>query len=182
METMSMAPEQVQAPAGNALVFRSFPLRTGVALFVVLTGTYLAIAPVVSLVLADPRDPWWSTVLQAVVVSALVAGGYVLTSRSSLTTWVRVSDGGLELAAQGSDPVLLAWPDVAAAEVRRAGIRTVLDVTPVNLDRVHPVQEEDEGWPALAETPVGPAFTADLTQVWPSPRVLRRELGRRLVR
>ena len=181
METMSMAPEQVQAPAGNAVVFRSVPLRAGVALFVVLATAYLAVAPLVSLVLGDPGDPWWSTILQAMVVGVLVAGGYVLTSRSSLTTWVRVSDGGLELAAQGSDPVLLAWSDVADAAVRRSGLRTVLDVTPVDLDRVHPVQHEGEGWPPLAETPAGPAFTADLTQVWPGPRALRRELARRLV-
>ena len=180
MGTMSMAPEQVQAPAGDAVLFRSSPLRTGAALFIVLGVTYLVVAALGNLVLGDPDEPWWSTLLQAMIVSATVAAVYVATARSSLATWVRVSDGGLELAAQSSDPVLLAWSDVANAVIRRSGLRTVLEVVPVDLDRVHPVQDQGEGWPLLAETPAGPAFTADLTQVWPGPRALRRELSRRL--
>lgn len=177
-----MAPEQVQAPAGDAVLFRSSPFRTGVAIFVMLMVTYLAVAALGTLVLGDPDEPFWSTILQAVIVSATVAGVYLATARSTLATWVRVSDGGLEVAAQGSDPVLLAWPDLASAVIRRSGLRTVLDVRPVDLDRVHPVQDEGQGWPPLAETPAGPAFTADLTQVWPGPRALRRELARRLDR
>jgi hypothetical protein len=175
-----MAPQQVQAPAGDAVLFRSSRLRTGAALFEVLLTTYLAVALLGNLLLSDPGEPWWSTVLQGVIVSATVTGVYLVTARSSLATWVRVSDGGLELAAQGSDPVLLAWPDIANAAVRRSGLRIVLEVTPVDLDRVHPVQDEGEGWPPLAETPAGPVFTADLTQLWPGPRALRRELARRL--
>jgi hypothetical protein len=182
MGTMSMAPEQVQAPAGDAVLFRSSPPRTGLALFVVLVVTYVAVAALGDLGLGDPAEPWWSTLLQAIIVSAAVAGVYLVTARSTLATWVRVSDGGLEVAAQGSDPVLLAWPDIADAVVRRSGLRTVLVITPVDLDRVHPVQDEGEGWPPLAETRGGPAFTADLTQVWPGPRALRRELARRLGR
>ena len=182
MEVMPIAPEQVEEPARGAVVFRSSPSRTFVAMFVILVITYLAVAPVVSLVLDDAADPWWPTLVQAVVIGALVAGAYAVTARSSLTTWVRVSDGGLELAAQGSDPVLLAWPDIASAVVRRIGLRTVLDVTPVDFDRVHPVQGAAEGWPTLTETEAGTAFTADLTQVWPGPRALRRELARRVAR
>ena len=177
-----MAPEQVQAPAGDAVLFRSSPFRTGAALFGALATTYLAVAALGNLVRGDPEEPWWSTMLQAVIVSATVAGVYLVTARSSLATWVRVSDGGLELAAQGSDPVLLAWPDIAEATVRRSGLRTVLEVTPVDLDRVHPVQDAGEGWPPLSETRTGPVFTADLSQVWPGPRALRRELARRLAR
>jgi hypothetical protein len=180
MGTMSMAPEHVQAPAGDAMLFRSSPLRTGVTLFVALATAYLAVAGLGDLVLGDPAGPWWSTVVQAVIVSATVAAVYLVTARSSLATWVRISDGGLELAAQGSDPVLLAWPDVANAAVRRSGLRTVLEVRPTDLDRVHPVQDAGEGWPPLTETQAGPAFLADLTQVWPGPRALRRELFRRL--
>jgi hypothetical protein len=95
---------------------------------------------------------------------------------------VRVSAGGLELAVQGSDPVLLAWDDIATVLVRRAGLRTVLDVTPVDLDTVHPVQDEGSGWPALHDTSEGATFTADRTPVWPGPRALRRELARRLAK
>jgi hypothetical protein len=182
MMTMSTPPEQVQAPAGHAVLFRSSPLRTGTVLFAVLAVTYLAVAALGDLVLGDPEEPWWSTLLQATIVSATVAAVYLVTARSTLATWIRVSDGGLEMAAQGSDPVLLAWSDVAEAAVRRSGLRTVLEVVPVDLDRVHPVQDEGEGWPPLAETPAGPAFTADLTQVWPGPRALRRELSHRLGR
>ena len=175
-----MAPEQVQAPARDAVLFRSSPLRTGMALFGALAITYLAAAGLGDLVLDDPAEPWWTTLVQAVIVSVTVAGVYLVTARSSLATWVRVSDGGLELAAQGSDPVLLAWPDIDGAVVRRSGLRTVLEVRPVDLDRVHPVQDAGEGWPPLIETQAGPAFLADLTQVWPGPRTLRRELSRRL--
>lgn len=182
MGTMSVAPEHVQAPAGDAVLFRSSPLRTGAALFVALLVAFLAVAALGDLVLGDPVGPWWPTVLQAILVSTTVAGLYLVTARSTLATWVRVSDAGIEVAAQGSDPVLLAWRDVAAAGIHRSGLRTVLEVTPVDLDRVHPVQDEGTGWPPLAETPAGPAFTADLTQVWPGPRALRRELARRLTR
>jgi hypothetical protein len=182
MESMSMAPEQVQAPSDDPVLFRSSPLRTGTVLFVVLLVAYGAVAALGNLVLGDPEESWWSTLLQGMIVSATVSGVYLATARSTLATWVRVSDGGLELAAQGSDPVLLAWSDIADATIRRSGLRMVLEVAPIELDRVHPVQDEDEGWPPLAETPGGPAFTADLTQVWPGPRALRRELSRRLSR
>jgi hypothetical protein len=54
-------------------------------------------------------------------------------------------------------------------------------VTPVDLDSVHPVEQgETAGWPTMTETAYGPAFTADLTQIWPGPRSLRRELIRRM--
>ena len=177
---MSLTPEEVAAPADDAVVFRSSPVRMFVAVFLVLVVAYLAVSPLVGMLLNSADDPWWRTALQAVVLGALVAGAVTLSARSSLTTWVRVSRAGLELAAQGSDPVLLAWPDIKHVVVRRVGARTVLEVTPVGLDRVHPVDEEGPGWPAMAETPAGTAFTADLTQIWPGPRALRRELTRRL--
>ncbi|GAB1694429.1 hypothetical protein [Krasilnikovia sp. M28-CT-15] len=177
---MSTVPEQVEAPAGDAVLFRSSPARTFLTLFAVLTVTYVAASLVVDAIADGPSDPWWSTLLQGAVIALLVAGGYTACARAALTTWVRISAGGLELAAQGSDPVLLAWDDIAAVSVRRSGLRTVLDVTPVDLDRVHPVADEGPGWPTMRDTPAGTAFTADLTQVWPGPRALRRELDRRL--
>jgi len=177
---MSLAPEQVEAPADDAVLFRSSPARTFVMLFVTLLVTCLVSAPLVSVFVGHLGDSRLSTSVQAVVIAALAAGGYVLSSRAALATWVRISAGGLELAAQGSDPVLLAWSDVRSVVIRRTGMRTVLDVTPVDLDRVHPVQGDGPGWPTITETPAGPAFTADLTQVWPGPRALRRELARRM--
>jgi hypothetical protein len=177
---MSIAPEQVVAPADDAVLFRSSPPRTFVLLFGILVVAYLATTPLVSALVGDSGDPWWSTLLQAVVLGAVIAGAYALSARAALTTWVRISTGGLELAAQGSDPVLLAWSDIATVVIRRTGLRTVLEVTPVDLDRVHPVQGEGPGWPTLTETRTGTAFTADLTQVWPGPRALRRELARRM--
>ena len=184
MGVMSIPPEEVEAPANDAVLFRSSRWRTFAILALVLLVAYVAVSPLVALFLEAPDDPWWSTLVQGAVVGATVAGAYALTARSALSTWVRASSGGLELAAQGSDPVLLAWPDIDHVVVRRDGLRTVLDVTPVDLDRVHPVSEEDEGWPAIRDDdadPQGrPAFTADLTQVWPGPRALRRELTRRM--
>ncbi|MEV4636281.1 hypothetical protein AB0J80_02920 [Actinoplanes sp. NPDC049548] len=178
---MSIPPEEVEPPAADAVLFRSSPGRTFAALFAVLLVAYVAVSPLVAYLLGAPGEPWWSTLAQGAVIATLVAGGYALSSRSAMRTWVRASSGGLELAAEGSDPVLLAWPDIEHVAVRRTGLRTVLDVTPVDLDRVHPVAEGDEGWPALHDEENGtPAFTADLTQVWPGPRALRRELDRHL--
>jgi hypothetical protein len=176
---MSIAPDQVKAPATDAVLFRSSPARTFGTLFAILLVTYLAAVPIANLILGDPTD-WWSTLAQAVVLAALAAGAYAASACATLTTWVRVSAGGLELAAQGSDPVLLAWEDIATVAVRRTRFRVLLDVTPVDLDTVHPVQGEGLGWPALRDTTDGATFTADLTQVWPGPRALRRELARRL--
>ena len=184
MESMSIPPDEVEAPAGDAVLFRSSPWRTFALLAGTLLVAYVIVSPLVALLLGAPEESWWSILAQGAAVGALVAGAYTLTSRSALSTWVRASSGGLELAAQGSDPVLLAWPDIDHVVVRRDGLRTMLDVTPVDLDRVHPLAEEDEGWPAIRDDeadPLGrPAFTADLTQVWPGPRALRRELARRM--
>ncbi|WP_106127754.1 hypothetical protein [Pseudosporangium ferrugineum] len=178
---MSIPPEEVEPPAADAVLFRSSPGRTFAALFAVLLVAYVAVSPLVALLLGAPHDPWWSTAAQGAVIATLTAGGYALSSRSALRTWVRSSSGGLEVAAEGSDPVLLAWPDIEHVAVRRSGLRMLLDVTPVDLDRVHPVSQGDEGWPALHDEENGaPAFTADLTQVWPGPRALRRELDRHL--
>ncbi|HET6532656.1 MAG TPA: hypothetical protein VFH03_18880 [Actinoplanes sp.] len=178
---MSVAPEELAAPADDAVVFRSSPWRAFVALFLVIVVAYVAVSPVVGMLL-ETHDPWWVTLLQAAAIGVLAAGAFSLSARSSLRTWVRISGAGLELAAQGSDPVLLSWPDIEHVTVRRAGARTILEVTPVDLDSVHPVDHEGPGWPALTETERGTAFTADLTQVWPGPRRLRRELSRRVHR
>ena len=180
MEGMSIAPEEVAAPADDAVLFRSSPVRTFLAVATVIMFAYLAVSPLVGLLVDGADGPWWSTPAQAVVIGVLAAGGFAVSARSSLRTWVRVSAAGLELAAQGSDPVWLAWPDVAHVAVRREGARTVLEVTPVTLDAVHPVDSPGPGGPAMAETESGTAFTADLTQLWPGPRALRRELARRM--
>jgi hypothetical protein len=177
---MSVAPEQVEVPGGDAVLFRSSPARTFGALFAILALTYLAVSPLTGLILGGTGDTWWSTLAQATVIGAVIAGAYAFSARAALTTWVRVSAGGLELAAQGSDPILLAWPDIATVVVRRTGFRILLEVTPLGLDRVHPVTGEGPGWPALTDTAGGTAFVADLTQVWPGPRALRRELSRRM--
>jgi hypothetical protein len=177
MEGMSIAPELVKAPARDAVLFRSSPVRTFGLVFVIVLVAYAGAAPVVALISRDGGDPWWVTALQAAVIAAVTAGAYAFCARAGITTWVRVSSGGLELAAQGSDPVLLSWADIDGVAIRRAGMRTLLEVTPVDLDRVHPVQGEGPGWPTMTETDVGPAFIADLTQVWPGPRALRRELA-----
>lgn len=177
---MSLAPEDVEAPAAGAVVFRSAPARTFAVMLVVIVVAYVAVSPLVHLVLDGADDPWWLTLAQAGVIGVLVAGAFAVSARSSLRTWVRVSDAGLELAAQGSDPVWLTWADVAHVVIRRDGARTVLEVTPKDMDLVHPVDAGGPGWPALAETAHGPAFTADLTQLWPGPRALRRELARRM--
>ena len=173
---MSVAPEDVEAPADDTILFRSSPARTFAAMLVVIVIAYLAVSPLVRMVLADADDPWWLTLIQAGVIGVLVAGAFAFSARSSLSTWVRVSSAGLELAAQGSDPVWLAWADIQHVVVRRSGARTILEVTPVDLDRVHDVEGEEAGGPAMD----GTAFTADLSQLWPGPRRLRREIEKRM--
>jgi hypothetical protein len=177
---MSIAPEQVEAPARDAVLFRSSPLRTFAAVFAILIVSYLAVSPLVALIVSGSGTSWSSTVSQAVVIGALVAGAYAYSARAALDTWVRVSAAGLELAAQGSDPIMLDWSDIDSVVVRRVGLRTVLDVTPVDFDRVHPVQGDGPGWPAVESTEAGVAFAADLSELWPGPLTLRRELARRL--
>ena len=177
---MSIAPEQVEAPAADSVLFRSSPWRTFIAVFCLLMISFGAVSPFVALFAGGTGNPWWQTLLQAAAISVVAAGGYAWSTRGALKTWIRVSSGGLEVAAQDSDPILLAWPDIAGVVVRRQGLRSVLEVTPVDLDRVHPVQGEEAGAPAMTETARGPAFTADLTEVWPGPRALRRELARRM--
>jgi hypothetical protein len=178
MEVMSIAPEQVEAPAADAVLFRSSPWRTFVAVFGLLMVSFGAVSPIVAAVLGGTGNPWWHTGLEAGVISAVAAGAYAWSTRGALKTWIRLSSGGLEVAAQDSDPILLAWEDVAAVQVRRSGLRTLLEVTPVDMDRVHPVQGEGPGGPQIVETPIGTAFTADLSEVWPGPRSLRRALAR----
>ncbi len=138
METMSIAPEQVEAPAADAVLFRSSPMRTFVAVFVLLMVVVRGGVADRGAAGRRHREPVVAHRAGGRRDRALAAGGYAWSTRGALTTWVRVSSGGLELAAQGSDPILLAWPDIATVVVRRAGLRTVLDVTPVDLDRVHP--------------------------------------------
>ncbi|MEU4237909.1 hypothetical protein [Actinoplanes sp. NPDC026619] len=177
---MSIAPEQVEAPATDAVLFRSSPWRTFIAIFLLLMVSFGAVSPIVALAVGGTGNPWWQTFTEAGVISALAAGGYAWSTRGSLTTWVRISSGGLEVAAQDSDPILLTWPDIETVVVRRQGIRAVLEVTPIDLDRVHPVDDEGPGAPAMTDTGDGPAFTADLSEVWPGPRALRRELARHM--
>ncbi|WP_250003102.1 hypothetical protein [Actinoplanes sp. M2I2] len=178
---MSIAPEQVEAPARDAVLFKSSPVRTFLALFLLLMVSFAVVSPVVAFLgEGGAGNRWWQTAAQASVVAALASGAYAYSTRGSLRTWVRVSSAGLELAAQESDPVMLAWADIKHVTVRRDGFKNLLEVTPVDMDRVHPVQGEEVGPPPLAETPDGQSFTADLSEVWPSPRRLRRELAKHL--
>ncbi|MBB2946070.1 hypothetical protein FB565_005828 [Actinoplanes lutulentus] len=173
---MSFAPEQVEAPARDAVLFRSSPARSFATLFAALLIAYLLASPAVAWFARETGDPWWVIALQAIAVAAGAAGLYTVSARAALPTWVRVSEVGLELAAQDSDPILLEWQDVSAVVIRRVGLRTVLEVVPGDMDTVHPVQDAADGAPALTDTPRGQAFTADLSQVWPNPKALRREL------
>ena len=180
MKGMSIAPEQVEAPATDAVLYRSSPLRTFVVVFVLLMVSFGLVSPIVALAVGGTGNPWWQTFLQAAAISLLAAGCFAWSTRAALKTWVRVSAVGLELAAQASDPILLDWEDIAHVMVRRAGLRTILEVTPGDLDRVHPLQGDGPGGPAMSETAVVPSFTADVTELWPGPRALRREMARRL--
>jgi hypothetical protein len=105
---MSIAPEQVEAPARDAVLFKSSPVRTFLALFLLLMVSFALVAPLVALLgEGGVGNRWWQTAAQAAVVAALAAGAYAYSTRGSLRTWVRISSAGLELAAQESDPIML---------------------------------------------------------------------------
>ncbi|MFI5493592.1 hypothetical protein [Actinoplanes sp. NPDC051859] len=71
----------------------------------------------------------------------------------------------------------MTWPDIDRAVVHRVGLPTVLDVTPADLDRVHPIADGSDGWPAPHDEADGTlAFTAVLTCMGPA-RALRRQLS-----
>ncbi|MBG0564316.1 hypothetical protein [Actinoplanes aureus] len=162
----------VAAPASGAALFRVSWVLSIVRLSGIFWLVYLVIQPLVGLALGAERDPWWVLLLQGAIYSALAAGGMALLPRSPFHNWVRISDGGLELCAAGSDPILLAWPDVASVEVRRQGLRTVLRVTPVEMSRVQRA-DVHYGLPRVRNG----AFIADVGLLRPGVDVLRRALA-----
>ena len=172
MEGMSIAPEEVEAPAADAVLFRSSPVRDVRRR---LPGARWS--PTWPsrrwwrCCWAAPDDPWWLTLLQAAVIGALVAGALRLISpASSLTTWVRVSRAAWSWPPRAA--TRCCWPGRTSPHVavRRAGAAHRAGRHP---GRPGPgasgARTRARAGPTMTETAAGTAFTADLTQVWPGP-------------
>ncbi len=170
---MASSPEDVAAPAEDVTVFRTSRART----FGVMFAGFLIVWPIgnalMSWLLGDANpDPWWQVLLQAALTGAAVSALLTFVTPGQHPTWIRTSSGGLELSAGGSDPIHLAWVDIARVQVRRKS-RWLLEVTPADMGRVNRVQEGN-GMPRRRDG----AFVVDLARVAPGPASLRRELAR----
>ena len=170
---MTTEPDEVYAPAGDPILFRVSRSWSLARMFAVALVIYPIVQPLVILALGGDVDFGWVLIVQAVVMSALFAGISAVMRPSPFNTWIRVSAGGLELCAGGRGPVLLTWPDVASVRVRRRGLRTLLEVTPVEMRRVHRADARD-GQPPVRDG----SFVADVGLLRPGIGVLRRELDR----
>jgi len=100
--------------------------------------------------------------------------GIAMWQRRNRRTWVRVSPTGLELVHRGV-PVVLAWPDIEVARVRRRRLMPVLEIIPTDLYAVR-VDLPSRDLPPIRQTALGPAFVLDLSDFRPGARTLRDAL------
>jgi hypothetical protein len=109
--------------------------------------------------------------LTAVTLGVGLGCAIVMWHRRNRRTWVRVSPAGLELAYRGV-PVVLAWPDIEVARVRRRRLLPVLEILPTDLYAVR-VDLPSRDLPPIRQTALGPAFVMDLSDFRPGARALR---------
>lgn len=128
----SLGPEDVAAPAPDAVLFRDSVPR---ALFI-LVPTVVAGWTLMALLLSAPsgHGVGWDHLgsLPLPVAAALAGFGGAAWRLRGRPTWIRVSALGIELAQRG-DPVFVAWPQIASARVRGRWIFAALEVIPVDL-------------------------------------------------
>ncbi|MBM2623391.1 hypothetical protein JIG36_48645 [Actinoplanes sp. LDG1-06] len=141
-----------------------------------------ATAAILLLGLLDGDSASWRRIGEAVGESVpyclLIAAGAAWQIRRR-RTWVRISSGGIELAADGGDPILLDWSETSSAQVRRRGLWAVLDVVPTDPDSVRSTDPHRD-LPRLRDTADGTAFTVPVGSLRPGPAALRSALVRHL--
>ena len=172
-------PDDVTAPAADTRLFRSSP--TWVTLILLCVAVPVAAFASLGLELLDGAAMSRRLMAEAVVdvlPYTVVAALVTVWQLSRRRTWVRISSGGMELAAHGGDPVLLDWSEIVSARVRRRWLWAVLEVVPVDLDTVRSV-DPGRDLPRVRETDAGTAFTVEAGILRPGPTALRAELARR---
>ena len=178
MSDTPTGPDDVAAPAADAVLFHSAP--GWVFLTTLLVAVPIMAAGGVLIELLDGAGLGWrdwaaaaADALPLALLIAALAAAQVWQRR----TWVRISSGGVELAARGGDPVLLDWAEIVSARVRRRWLWTVLDVVPVDPYNVRSVEPQRDP-PRMRDTGYGAAFTVEVGGLRPGPAALRAALAR----
>ena len=178
MPRFSTGPDEVTAPAPDAQLFRSSPAW----MFLIIFAAALPAATAVILLLAllDGDSASWRRIGGAAGDSLpyclLIAAGAAWQVRRR-RTWVRISSGGIELAADGGDPILLDWSETRSARVHRRGLWAVLDVVPTDPDSVRSTDPRRD-LPRMRDTADGKAFSVPVGGLRPGPAALRSALAR----
>lgn len=178
MSRTPTGPDDVTAPAADSRLFRSSPT---LYFLILVPATLLAVTAASLLIdLLDGAGLSWRQlgVRAAALLPFTAAGaGLVAWQIRRRPTWVRISSGGIELAVQGSDPILLDWSEIVCARVHRRGLRAVLDVVPADPDTVRSTGPH-RVLPRMRDTADGTAFTADIVFLRPGPTALQAALAR----
>lgn len=178
MSRTPTSPDEVTAPAPDAQLFRSSPTWA----FLVILFLVMPVFAIIDLLLDLPEgaDLGWRQVSETVgnsLLFALVAAGAAAWQIRRRRTWVRISSGGIELAADGGDPILIDWSEIICARIRRRGLWAVLDVVPTDPDTVRSTNPHRD-LPRMRDTPDGTAFTVPAGGLRPRPAALRTALAR----
>jgi hypothetical protein len=154
------------------VIFRSSPAR-GLAIAAVLPALAITALWLSASWIADKPVPLvpLARQLAAGALGAALGYGIAMWHRRNRRTWVRVSPAGLELAYRGV-PIVLAWPDIEVARVRRRRLMPVLEIIPTDLYAVR-VDLPSRDLPPIRQTALGPAFVMDLSDSRPGARALR---------
>ncbi|HLL64426.1 MAG TPA: hypothetical protein VK453_01630 [Micromonosporaceae bacterium] len=175
-------PDDVTAPAADARLFRSSPTWLFVIVVLLTLPTNVGLQLLLQLLDGAPAgSPQAAEALPSALAFAVMAGGAAAWLLWRRRTWVRISSGGIELAALGGDPILLDWSEIVAVRVRGHWLRTVLDVVPVALHAVRSA-EPARDLPRVRDTADGAAFSVDVGALRPGPATLRAELARHTAR
>ncbi len=178
MSRTPTGPDDVTAPAADSQLFRSSPTWY---LLIYVPAMLLGVTAVSLLIdLLDGVDLSWRHlgVKAAALLPATAAGaGFFAWQIWRRRSWVRISSGGVELAADGGDPILLDWSEIISARIRRRGLWAVLDVVPADPDTVHSTDSHRD-LPRMRDTADGTAFTVQVGVLQPGPTALRTALAR----
>jgi hypothetical protein len=174
MATVDLIP----APAGDAVTFRLRRSRLWWGTALMLMPMFLLVdGTAVGLSLAA----WDFTETVIVVLLTAIGGATGAVLRAGHHPgWIRASAAGLELAANGRQPVFLPWSAVQSVRLRFTGPLTELLVTPTSLNAAT-VAAVPAWAPRVRRRSGAAAFIVDVGLMTPGPSALLAELNRRLV-
>ncbi len=178
MSKTPTGPDEVTAPAPDAQLFRPSAAWTFLVIFAVAVPVMTAANLLLDL--PDGQSLGWHQLGKAAGDSlpycllAATAAAWQIRRRRS---WVRISSGGIELAAYAAGPIVLDWAEITSVRVHRRGLRAVLDVVPADVDAVRSV-EPARDLPQMRDTADGTAFTVEVSFLRPGLAALRTSLAR----